>query len=341
MTKFFSGLHKLDIGSARSNRWKTEVQQGKGTAAPALKITAPTSALSGDLLFPFYTNFKKNITFTARADDANDGQDFTDAIEWYSLKRGKIGAGRSVNVSMNDSGSNDTVTAKVKDSDGNPAEVSLALADTYPIVSIAFPSSGTALFTKTDYLLSASAVQFLGGKGQDKALPCNALSWTSSKAGEGPWSGCAPSATFSSAGARTLTASYTLDGRTDSQSVTVQVSEAVPPVTKPVAVVTITAPKLSFSEGTYGDWLNVAFAAKVEVNGKPAQCALLKWYRRAATPPVVIGPVIPILLPAGYGCAPTLKIPVGQWNIEAYYNDGNGANDSAFGSVTVIQKIVG
>ena len=356
VTKVFSDLSKLDIGTARSNRWKTEVQQGKGTAAPTLKITAPTSASSGDLLFPFYTNFQKNVTFTARADDATDGQDFTASIDWFSQKRGKLGTGRSITVNMANSGSSDTVTAKVKDSDGNPAEVSLQVADTYPIVSINFPSSGTSLFTKTAYTLSGSAEQFLGGN--NKALPCSALSWTSSKAGEGPWSGCAPSATFSSVGARTLSASYTLDGRVGTQSVTVQVSDAIPPVTKPDVVVTITKPSFPFSDGTYNSTLEVAFAAKVSVDGKTAQCSLLKWYRYAVTaksrtldavvapgpvtPGPVIGPIItPIILPVGYGCNPTLNIPVGKWKIEAFYDDGNGASGSAFGEVTIIQKIIG
>ena len=333
VTKVFSGLSKLNISSLRGDHWKSEVDGGKGTTAPSLKITAPLVVQKDDLLFPFYANFQKNITFKARADDASDGQDFTDSIDWFSEKRGKIGSGRSITVSMVDSGSSDTVTAKVKDSDGNGAEVSMKVADTYPLVNIAFPLNGTALFTKTAYTLSASAEQFRGGKGQNSELPCATLSWTSSRPGEGPWSGCAPSATFLSIGARTLSAVYILDGRAAMQTVTVQVSDAVPPVTPLVVKVSIAAPKLPFSDATYDNSLEVAFGASVLVDGKAAQCSLLKWYRQATSGPI-------LLLPVGFGCNPKLNVPVGQWKIEANYNDGNGAVGSAFGDVTIIKKFV-
>ncbi|AZI42323.1 hypothetical protein EHF33_05790 [Deinococcus psychrotolerans] len=331
VTKFFSNLTRMNMTTSRSARWNTEVVQGKGSAGPQVSLTAPFT-FSGGFHQPFYFNFQKLQTFSARVNDATDGQDCcSSSLEWFSAKAGanKIASGKTVNLNLAGSGASDTITTKAKDSDGNVGQISFMVYDGgYPIVTVLYPQQGSTLPLKTPTLLQANAVQFLGGGNLDTALNCAGMTWKSSKAGEGPWTGCTPSVSFATSGPRTLTASQTYDGRTDSKTVSVTVAEAPTPPT-PTVVVTITAPKLPYSVGTYGSSVLVDFAGSVTLNGVSASCATLTWKAVSATKTYT-----------GTGCAPKIDLNIGVYTVTVTYTNGSGQG-SASGTVTIVQKIVG
>ena len=236
VTKYFSDLSRLNMPSTRSAKWNTEVVQGGGSSGPKVSLTAPIS-FSGGIQLPIYFNFQKAKTFTARVDDQTDGQNCcSSSVVWTSSKLGKVGSGSSVNLNLAASGASDTITASAKDSDGNPGQISLTVYDGgYPLLSLLYPPPGATLPLKTPTPLQASAVQFLGGQGNDAAIDCAPTIWTSSNTAEGPWTGCSPSVSFATSGPRTLTAKLTYDGRTDTKSVAITVAQApTPPAPKVV-----------------------------------------------------------------------------------------------------------
>ena len=330
VTKFFSDLSRLNMTSSRSARWNSEVVQGNGGSGPQVSLTAPVN-FSGGFQLPVYFNFQKAKTFTARVDDATDGQNCcSSSLEWFSAKAGaaKIGSGKTVNLTLSGSGANDTITARAKDSDGNVGQISLTVYDGgYPLVTILYPPQGTTLPLKTSTTLQVSAAQFLGGNGNDSPLDCAATLWKSRQSRRRPLDRLAPTVSFASSGPRTLTASLTYDGRTDSKAVDVTVASAPPPPT-PTVVVKITAPKVPYSVGTYVSSAIVNFAGTVTLNGASASCATLAWKAVSAAKTYT-----------ATGCAPKLDMNIGNYTVTATYTNG-AAQGSASGAVTVYQLTI-
>ncbi|AWN23324.1 hypothetical protein DKM44_08840 [Deinococcus irradiatisoli] len=323
VTKFFSDLSRLNMPSSRSAKWNSEVVQGNGGSGPQVSLTAPVN-FAGGIQLPVYFNFQKPKTFTAKVSDATDGPNCCGAsVVWTSAKLGKVGSGASASLNLSGSGASDTITATAKDSDGNSGQISLFVHDGgYPLVTVLYPPANATLPLTTPIVFQVQTMQFLGGPGNDSVIDCTPTVWKSSKAGEGPWSGCVPSVKFTTAGPRTLTASLTFDDRTDTKSVNVTVAQAPAPPT-PTVVVTITAPKLPYSVGTPVGSALVNFAGSVTVNGLSASCALLSWKAVSATHNYTAG-----------GCAPRLDMALGSYTVTATYTSG-AATGSASGSVTV------
>ncbi len=324
VTKYFSDLSRLNMPAGRSAKWNSEVVQGSGGAGPQVSFTAPINFSGGLLVTPVYFNFQKPKTFTARVSDATDGQNCCgSSVVWTSAKLGKVGSGPSASLNLSGSGSVDTITASAKDSDGNTGQLSLTVHDGgYPLVTVLYPPPGATLPLNTAMTFQVQTMQFLGGPGSDSVIDCTPTVWKSSKAGEGPWSGCVPSVKFTSSGPRTLSASLTFDGRRDSKSVNVTVSEAPTPPS-PKVVVTITAPALPYSVGTPVGSAFVSFAGSVTLNGLSASCASLAWKAVSSAHTYTAA-----------GCAPRMDMALGVYTVTATYTSGS-ATGSASGSVTV------
>ncbi len=336
ITKIFSGISYMDIGATRSSKWKQAA--GLSTQGPKINISKPGSAQSGDLFsLPVYVNLKKTVTLEGSATDAQDG-DISSKMVWTSNKQGNLGTGQTLNLNLSSLGTGDFITAKAKDNDGNESSATINIVDGhYPIVNVLFPAPSANLNTKTDYALEGKVEEFLGGNGNNGVFNCSTLQWNSSVAGEGPWIGCKPTINFTTAGTRVLTASYTIDGRSDSKAVTVNVqNQVVPPVTH-IVKVSINSPKLPFSVGTYGSSALINLNGSVTVDGSSASCSTLKWYYTLETTSTTI-----IFLPKQFatGCAPQWDAKVGKYSISAEYDGGVGFQGSASGKVEVFQQFI-
>lgn len=138
-------------GGGGSEKAGTQVTAPATNTAPSVNITSP----SGGSNFDDGTN----ITFSATADDSEDG-DLSSDIIWSSSIDGNLGTGASLSTTLS-TGSH-TITARVSDSDGAETSRTITItvnevADSAPSVSINSPSSGST-FTEGQIInLDASA----------------------------------------------------------------------------------------------------------------------------------------------------------------------------------------
>ena len=195
---------------------------------PTLEITAPANGTSYSLS-PLL-----DVRFTAYTDPFD-----CCTITWTSDKDGQLGTGREIDVSF--AGAEPgvrTITARATRGDGKTVVTSITinLTTSAPNVSIVFPMPGQ-LFRDLEYTFVAEEFS-----GPNAPQPCSSYTWTSSVAGEGPWSSCTPSVTFTTTGPRTITVSLDNEfGQVGSDDVDVTVVER--PDDGPPAL-SITSPSL-------------------------------------------------------------------------------------------------
>lgn len=193
---------------------------------PTLQITAPANNTQHNLEFNL-------VNFKALASDP-DGD--VPVVNWASDLDGPMGSGADLTYSFKKAGTH-TVTATARDNVGKEvsAEVKVKVVDNPPTVEILSPSNNQTLYRDQNYLLEGTASD------GPSLLECNKLTWNSSKAGEGPWTGCTPTAKFTTNGARTLTLKAAdAGGKIGQDTVNINVTD-LPPSGPPD--VTITSPK--------------------------------------------------------------------------------------------------
>lgn len=209
--QYFKNITVFSV--SRSNLFKNQ--------PPTIQITAPANGSS----FPY----KQSITFTATATDP-DGE--IPSVTWTSSISGTLGSGSSLTAHL-DSIGNHTITATAKDALGFSSSTSIIVTGVNqpPTAQILEPSSST--------IYQGATVSFKG-KGLDGdgafpvELPCSALSWKSSNAGDTLGSGCQFTATFTTTGSRTITLTATdIHGAKGTATVSLNV-QPLPPSGPPV-----------------------------------------------------------------------------------------------------------
>ncbi|MCX7784070.1 MAG: hypothetical protein N2318_10575 [Meiothermus sp.] len=208
------------FGASKSNVFKNR--------PPSISIAAPANGAS----FPY----KQSIIYSATATDP-DGQ--TPTVTWTSSLDGELGSGSSLTAHFSSPGSR-TITATATDALGFTASASITVTGTNqpPTAEIISPSTTTALVGQTLLFRGRG----LDGDGAFPVeLPCNRLSWSSSNSADTLGSGCEFTASFASAGTRTITLRATDPyGAQGSATRTFTVNN--PPPSGP-PVVTITNPR--------------------------------------------------------------------------------------------------
>lgn len=219
VTKFFNDLAVLKMPATRSQKWVNEVQGGG--SGPAVQITRPAASTPGPFLPIHYVDFKAPLTFEASASDALDGPNCcASTFRWTSRRLGDLGSGRTVFANLS-AFTDDVITVTARDRDGNSGQASLSLADAYPIVTITAPLPGQTVPTNQAVNFAATVGAYRGPDATPGPLDCSVLFWTSSVSGDGSGNGCAPAFTFRTPGPRTLTATYAVNGRNVTASVSV------------------------------------------------------------------------------------------------------------------------
>lgn len=196
--------------------------------APQLEITSPQHNSS----FPLSPLLE--LDFSAHVEPFDCCE-----IAWASDKDGPLGTGRELTVSFAGAEPGPRkITATATRSDGKKvsASITITLTTSAPNVSIVFPIGGE-YYRGLEYTFVAEEFS-----GPNAPQPCSAYSWSSSVAGEGPWSGCTPTVAFATTGPRTITVSLTNQfGQTGSDDVDITVVD--PPDDGP-PVVNITSPEI-------------------------------------------------------------------------------------------------
>lgn len=163
---------------------------------PAVQITAPADMTS----FPY----AQSVTYTAASSDP-DGD--TPVVTWRSNVDGELGSGASLTVHFSSPGPR-TITATAKDAQGftDSASITVIGVNQAPTAQILEPPSGSVYVNST---LTFKGKGLDGDGAFPLELPCSALSWKSSNAGDSLGSGCQFTASFTSTGSRTITLTAT------------------------------------------------------------------------------------------------------------------------------------
>jgi hypothetical protein len=233
----FNGLLWGSDGStfAFSSYWAIEMELGTGIGSlnvlhqvdpPSIQIVQPSNGAN-----VAYNSFA--TTFTAKVTDPDAQCPKLCQVNWHSDKDGDMGGGLTIQYIFAGPGAR-TITATVTKNNGMSATASITVntgGNTPPLVWITKPTAGQTLQKGAPYVFE--------GNSSDKELfgplPCSALSWTTSVAGDPSPTGCAPKVTFTSAGIRTVTLTGTdADGATTKDTVLVVVVE--PPANSPPVV---------------------------------------------------------------------------------------------------------
>lgn len=168
------------------------VRQALGNVPPRVVIEAPANNTS----LPFRSTF----TFRATSSDL-DGP--TPLVSWSSNVDGALGQGAEITRSFTSPGSRQ-ITASVTDSGGltRTAQITVTGTNLPPTAEIIDPNTTTALVGQT---------LLFRGRGLDSdgafpvEMPCSSLTWSSSNSADTLGSGCEFTASFASAGTRTIT----------------------------------------------------------------------------------------------------------------------------------------
>ena len=199
-----------------------------GNQPPEITLTAPTGVTQVNLEFNL-VNFKVSV-------DDIEGGDSCCPVTWTSNLDGNMGSGKELSYSFKTLGTH-TVTATTTDNGGLTDSVSktVIVVNNPPTVEILNPSNNQILYRDQNYPFEGTAIDGV------LDVPCNTFTWKSSKAGEGPWTGCTPTVKFTSNGARTITLSATdAQGAIGQDSVTINITD-LPPSGPPQ--ITIKSPK--------------------------------------------------------------------------------------------------
>lgn len=133
-----------------------------------------------------------------------------------------------------------TITATATDSKGatSSASLTITVGNSPPTAYISVPFGGQTFFTGQTFTARALGYD---PNGPSYQMPCNSLIWTSSVTGDTqPVTGCEPTLSFASLGARTLTLTAT-DPHGAKATATVNVTVVAPPANLP-PVVNLTSP---------------------------------------------------------------------------------------------------
>lgn len=193
-------------------------------APPRIKIVSPGSGYKvsqGSLNFP--------TVLTASTWDVEDG---CCTVTWSSDLDGPMGTGKTLNyVFAGKTVGTRTVTATATDKGGKTASASIKVQviNTPPTIQIVTPPTGSTWTRGLNVNLQAAPNDDLG-------IDPNGCTWTSSRAGEGPWTGCQASVAFTTSGTRTLSVKY-VDGQgASSNTATTLITVNDPPPSGPPIV---------------------------------------------------------------------------------------------------------
>ncbi|MFC4453528.1 C1 family peptidase [Deinococcus sonorensis] len=234
--KFFVRLSVLDVPAERSARWKSEVGGASATVGPTLTITAPAKTSTGAIVIgPSYIDFTQPFTLSGFAKDAQDGDGCCQqTFRWTSAARGPLTAGDGTGaftVSNLTDLTADNLTLSARDSDGNTAQLTLSLADAYPVVDVSVPVPGQPVAVGAPLTLHGQVRKF----GTNDTYACTGLIWKTNVPADGTRTGCVVTYTFLSPGSRTVTATYTAPLR-PATSGTVNVQALQPTTSGPPTV---------------------------------------------------------------------------------------------------------
>jgi hypothetical protein len=216
-----------------------------GNQPPEITLTAPLGVTQVNLEFNLI-NLKVNV-------DDIEGGDACCPVTWTSNLDGNMGSGKELSYSFKTLGTH-TVTATTTDNGGLTDSVSktVFVVNNPPTAEILNPSNNQILYRDQNYPFEGTAIDGV------LDVPCNALTWKSSKAGEGPWTGCMPTVKFTSNGTRTITLSATdALGAIGQDSVTINITD-LPPSGPPQ--ITIKSPK---NGGQYSATSNIRLSYSI------------------------------------------------------------------------------
>lgn len=208
--------YHVDRGVPGHGQWVRNV--GDNTA-PTIQIVAPADGSAfwyGGLGQPF----------EAVVADAEDGG-VCCGVRWTSDGDGFLGTGTQTYLAL--SPGTHIVTARAQDSQGATAvdSITVTAENVAPSVTIVDPEPDATLYRDTPYVFDAD----VNDVNEPLGDLCAATEWTST-AGDPALNGCAPLATFTSNGFRTLTVTVTDEhGLTGTATVDVEVVD--PPPTGP------------------------------------------------------------------------------------------------------------
>jgi hypothetical protein len=214
---------------------------GSGNVAPKVTITAPSPGT------PVPYGGLNLIDLKASAVDVEPG---CCTITWSSDKDGFLGAGASVATTLGKLGTH-IVTATATDSGGATATASIPLTavNLPPTPKITAPGRLAFLLRNVPYTIAGEA----SDPNQSGKLPCSALKWTSSNAGDSafPATGCQLQATFTTFGPRIITLTATDEkGQTAKTTRSFNVQFDPPPQSPPFVDITNPAAGASLDPGT-------------------------------------------------------------------------------------------
>ncbi|MDZ7801737.1 MAG: peptidoglycan DD-metalloendopeptidase family protein [Trueperaceae bacterium] len=208
--------YHVDRGVPGHGQW---VRNLGDNAAPTIQIVAPADGADfwyGGLGEPF----------EAVVSDPEDGGACC-GVRWTSDIDGFLGTGTQTNLAL--SPGTHLITAQAQDTQGATASDSITVTaeNVAPTVTVVAPEANATLYRDTPYVLGAD----VNDVNEPLADLCSATEWSSS-ASDPVLQGCAPQATFTSNGPRTLTVTVSDEhGLTGTATVDVQVVD--PPPTGP------------------------------------------------------------------------------------------------------------
>jgi hypothetical protein len=244
----FSAMANIQ-GNGEMGPLKTFLEEAGANSAPEIKIMKPASGTTVGVGGFNAVKFEAEVV---------DYEGCCTEVTWQSNLDGVIGQGTSIEYTFNTPGTR-TVWVTAKDNDGEPAFDSIAVTanNSAPVVKIVKPTSGQTLYVGTTYVFEGDSSDM---NEPFFKLPCNALKWTSSNAGDPfPKWGCAPQVTLSTIGWRTITLQGTDSEGEPSNKATVTVNVVNAPANSP-PVVTILNPLNNYFLDAY-TW--------VTLKGKP------------------------------------------------------------------------
>ncbi len=233
-----------------------------GLLPPTIDIVAPENNAS------FHVSPLLTVTFQAEVSDPKDPSCCD--VRWTSSVDGHLGHGTTLTVDFGgaEPGAR-SITATATNAAGLTASyvMQIVLTTSAPNVTITSPPKEpdpliqTRLYAGLSYLFAAEEFSPLNAP-----QPCSAYTWTSTRAGEGPWSGCSPTINFDTTGGRLIILRVTNpQGQQGQDSIRIAVDE-LPPDGPPV--VTILSPA-SGREYFVGDEAILRFDALDPAGGKP------------------------------------------------------------------------
>lgn len=193
-------------------------------APPRIKITSPISGLK-------IQQGTVNL-FTKLQASAWDVEDDYCDVTWKSNLDGNMGSGQTLDyIFAGNAPGIRTITATTTDAGGKSSSDSIMVevVNTVPSIKIISPLSGSSFLKNLGVNLQAEPTDDMGID-ETKCI------WRSSKAGEGPWTGCQINVKFTTAGTRNLSVNYQDNQGALSNTATTSITVSEPPPNGPPVV---------------------------------------------------------------------------------------------------------